>query len=91
MFDNVYKVKQFIFVHYSMPKTAPSKTVSSKPSFADDFAKSFQLQAKFLFPFLIGFIAYTVSGVVALYIITSNIFMILQEIYVRNKGYKKQS
>ena len=45
-------------------------------------------QMKYIFPFLVAFIAYKYLGVVALYLIASNIFTIGQQIYV-NKTEKK--
>ncbi len=77
-------VSQFLQAHY-MPKP---KTTSSSGSFSDSFAKSMQMQMKYIFPFLITWIAYSISGAVALYWITSNIFAVGQQIYV-NKTEKK--
>ena len=54
-------------------------------SFQDNFAKSMNTQMKYVFPFGIAFIAYSVSGAVALYWITSNIFAIGQQIYANKK------
>ena len=48
------------------------------------------MQMKYIFPFLITWIAYRVSGAIALYWITSNIFTVVQQIYV-NKTEKKVS
>ncbi len=54
-------------------------------SFQDNFARSMQTQMKYIFPFIIAFIAFNVSGAVALYWITSNIFAIGQQIYANKK------
>ena len=43
------------------------------------------LQMKYVFPFLITFIAYSVSGAIALYWITSNLFAVGQQIYATKK------
>jgi len=75
-------ISQF-FQAYYMPKPAPS---TGKSDFADSFSKSMQVQMKYVFPFIIGFIAYTVSGAVALYLIVSNIFAIGQQIYINKNG-----
>jgi YidC/Oxa1 family membrane protein insertase len=53
--------------------------------FQDSFAKSMQVQMKYVFPFIVGVIAYSVSGAVALYWITNNIFTIFQQIRVEKK------
>lgn len=58
---------------------------SSTPSFQENLSKSMQTQMKYVFPFIVAFIAYSVSGAVALYWITSNIFAIGQQIYANNK------
>lgn len=71
------------FQAYLMPKPV----VSDKPStsFQENFAKSMQTQMKYVFPFVVAFIAYSVSGAVALYWITSNIFAIGQQLYANKK------
>ncbi len=66
-----------------MPKPAtPDKTTGS---FQENMTKSMQTQMKYVFPFVVAFIAYSVSGAVALYWITSNIFAIGQQIYANRK------
>ncbi len=66
-----------------MPKpVAPEKPTGS---FQENFTKSMHTQMKYVFPFIVGFIAYSVSGAVALYWIISNIFAIGQQIYANKK------
>jgi len=73
------------FQAYYMPK--PPKTTDNKAgSFQDSFAKSMNMQMKYVFPLVVAFISYSVSGAVALYWITSNIFSIGQQIYAKRKG-----
>lgn len=48
-------------------------------------------QLQYIFPVLITITAYLFSAAVAIYFITSNIFHILQELYVRSRGIKDQS
>lgn len=66
-----------------MPK--PIQSADNSGSFQENFTKSMHTQTKYFFPFIIAFIAYSVSGAVALYWITSNIFAIGQQIYANNK------
>ena len=73
----------------------PKPTISSpslgknQPSFSEAFSKSMGAQMKYVFPFIIAFISYQLSGAVALYWITSNLFMVGQQIYVkREKNFK---
>ena len=75
-------ISQF-FQAYYMPKPAPSD--GNSQSFQDSFAKSMNMQMKYVFPFIVAFIAYSVSGAVALYWITSNMFAIGQQIYAKKK------
>lgn len=76
-------ISQF-FQAYFMPKTA--RNISTKTgSFQESFAKSMSMQMKYIFPFIVAFIAYSVSGAVALYWTVSNIFTIGQQIYANKK------
>jgi YidC/Oxa1 family membrane protein insertase len=52
---------------------------------ADDLARNMQSQMKYVFPVIVFLIAYKVSGVLALYWFTTNLFTIAQEIVVRRK------
>ena len=76
-------VSQFLQAHY-MPKSAPLKS-TDKASFQESFAQSMQMQMKYFLPILIVFIAYNISGAVALYWITSNMFTVVQQIYANKK------
>jgi len=71
------------FQAYLMPKPVVSDKFPT--SFQENFAKSMQTQMKYVFPFVVAFIAYSVSGAVALYWITSNIFAIGQQLYANKK------
>jgi YidC/Oxa1 family membrane protein insertase len=70
-------ISQYLQAHF-MPKPHLS---GDKNSFQDNFAKSMQTQMKYVFPFLVAFIAYKVSGAIALYWIASNLFAVGQQIY----------
>ncbi len=65
---------------YFMPQ--PPKSSSKNDSFQASFSKSMNVQMKYIFPFIIAFIAYKYLGVVALYLITSNLFTVGQQIFV---------
>ena len=66
-----------------MPKPVVSE--NSSGSFQENMSKSMHTQMKYIFPLIIVFIAYSVSGAVALYWITSNIFAIGQQMYANKK------
>ncbi len=78
-------ISQYLQAYY-MPK--PPVSSSSNPSFQDSFTKSMNTQMKYIFPFIVTFIAYSISGAIALYWITSNLFMVGQQIYVKKKEFK---
>ena len=74
-------VSQYLQAHF-MPKPNVS---AEKDSFHESFTKSMHLQMKYFFPFIVAFIAYGISGAVALYWITSNMFAVGQQIYALKK------
>jgi len=77
-------VSQF-FQAYFMPKPSLPSDPNKKGSFQENFAKSMNMQMKYIFPIVVTFIAYSISGAIALYWITSNIFAIGQQIYANKK------
>jgi YidC/Oxa1 family membrane protein insertase len=76
----IVAITQIIQVHFSIPKV---KKPEGAPTFKDDLARSMNLQMRFILPLLTAYISYITSGAVALYLITSNLFAIGQEVYVR--------
>jgi YidC/Oxa1 family membrane protein insertase len=52
-------------------------------SFGDNLTRSMQTQMKYFFPVIVFFISYNISGAIALYWLTTNLFSIAQEIFVR--------
>ncbi len=74
----------FVQLRLSMP---PVQEKKENPSFKDDLARNMNLQMRYIFPVILAVIAYVLSAVVALYLLTSNIFTIAQELYL--KGHKK--
>lgn len=63
---------------YAIPIPPPSGETSG----GQDFTRAMTMQARFMLPLIIGFVAYT-SGAIALYFITTNLISILQEFIVR--------
>lgn len=80
-------ITQYIQGRFSLPKP---KERGDKPSFGEDLAHGMHLQMKYVMPVFMGFVSYAVSGAVALYFITSNVFTIGQELYLR-KNLKKET
>ncbi len=73
-------ISQHFQARLAMPASQPRK---ENASFQEDFARSLQMQVKYILPLVIVFVAYIATAAVALYWITSNIFAIGQEIYVK--------
>ncbi|OGG56537.1 hypothetical protein A3D71_03270 [Candidatus Kaiserbacteria bacterium RIFCSPHIGHO2_02_FULL_55_20] len=73
-------VTQFIYTRLSMgPRQKVLESSPVEASLSGDMAKSFDFQARYMLPALIGVIAYTIPSAAPLYWVTSNVFMILQE------------
>lgn len=75
-------ITSFFQIKYSLP---PASTTPSGNQFKDDFAKSMRIQMKYFFPLMVFGISYSISGALALYWITSNLFTIGQEVYIRRE------
>ena len=75
-------VSQYFQIRLSIPKAAPK---TGNGNFQEDFARNMQTQMKYVFPIMILFIAYHVASALALYWVTSNLFMIGQELYIRRQ------
>jgi YidC/Oxa1 family membrane protein insertase len=75
-------ISQYLQAHVAFPAPAPR---SEKSSFQEDLTRSMQVQMKYMLPLVIAFVAYVASAAVALYWITSNIFAIGQELYVKRR------
>lgn len=79
-------ITQFIQINLSLPKT--KKQEEKERTFQSDLAYSMNVQMRFILPLIMFPIAY-VSSVIGLYLITTNTFTILQEIFVRRRMMKK--
>lgn len=80
---------QYLQVTISMPKKALEEKKDGERTLQEDFAKSMQMQMRYVLPVMIGFIAYKSAAAVALYWATSNILGIIQEILMRRRREKK--
>jgi YidC/Oxa1 family membrane protein insertase len=81
-FAALVALTQFIQMKISLPPTPAS---SGKGNFSDDFQRSMNLQMKYFMPALIGFVAASLPVAISLYWVTSNVFAIGQELFVRRK------
>ncbi len=53
--------------------------------FGADLMKSMQIQMTYVFPIIMGFVAYGLGGIIGLYFLTGNIFTIFQQMYLKKK------
>lgn len=77
---------QFVYTRLSMGPRATKDPSPVESSLSGDMAKSFDLQARYVLPVVIGVISYSVAAAAPLYWTTSNLFMIAQE-YVSGKRF----
>jgi len=80
-------VTQFFQMRLSTPPIA-KKENNKKGSFQEDFARSMNIQMRYIMPLFVFFIAFKFSSAIALYWTTMNIFAIVHEILVRSKAKK---
>ena len=78
-------VSQYFQIKLSVPVMAPAEK-DAKPSFKDDFARSFNVQMRYMLPVIVFGISYSISAAVALYWTTSNLFSVAHELYVKRKA-----
>jgi YidC/Oxa1 family membrane protein insertase len=74
---------QFLFARLMATPATPPPT-SGAPSFSDDLQRSMSLQMRYVFPAMLGIVAYVTSAPIALYFFVSNAFSIGQELLVRS-------
>lgn len=73
-------ITQYAYARYSVP--VPAKKTSTEASVQDEFGRAMALQMRFVFPFLITFVALA-SGALALYLAAGNVFMFAQQMFVK--------
>lgn len=67
------------------PKISANTASTSGDSFKHDFAKSMSIQMRYVFPVIAAFISWKISAAISLYWITSNLFTIGQELFLKRK------
>lgn len=83
-------VTQFIQGYLSTPikpkiEIVKAEDIPEKKTFQEELSDSMQMNVRYILPVFIAFIAWKISAAVALYWITSNIFTIVQEWYIRRQ------
>lgn len=79
-------VTQFIYTRLSMGPASLKDPSPVESSLSGDLARSFDIQARYILPLMIGGIAFSIVSAAPLYWTTSNIFMIIQE-YLSGKRF----
>jgi YidC/Oxa1 family membrane protein insertase len=79
-----------ITAYFQISLANSTQAPQSEGGVQNEIARAMSMQMKYFFPVLIGFIAYSISSAVALYLITSNIFAIFQEYYIKKKYHQAQ-
>lgn len=73
---------QFGHGYLAFPPLKP-RVEGEKANMKDDFARSLQIQMKYVMPIIIIFAAYTLSAIIGLYFVVSSITAIIQELLIR--------
>ncbi len=84
----IVAITQFAYARLMPVPTAQKTEPGKTPSFQDDLAKSMHVQMRYVFPLVLGVIAYAASAAIALYFVVSNLFSIGQELAVRRENKK---
>jgi YidC/Oxa1 family membrane protein insertase len=74
-------LSQFFQAKLSLPPLDPNP----EKGFRGEFARSMHLNMKYVLPIIVTVISYSISAAIALYWLTSNLFTIGQELYVRRR------
>ncbi|MCL4385435.1 MAG: YidC/Oxa1 family membrane protein insertase [Cyanobacteria bacterium] len=74
---------QFFQVQLSLPKPALKVSDGQEVSFKNDFARSMDIQMRYVMPIVIAFISLSLPAAVALYWVTSNLFSVIYEVFVK--------
>ncbi|HLP44031.1 MAG TPA: YidC/Oxa1 family membrane protein insertase [Candidatus Nanoarchaeia archaeon] len=79
-------ISSFIQVKLSIPvvpKTAARENMSKEERFRHDLTRTMGMQMRYMLPALAFIVSWTISGAIAVYWITSNVFSIAQELVIR--------
>ncbi len=83
-------ITQYIHTSLTLPKAKPRDS-KKEPNLKEDFARSMQMQMRYVMPIIIFFVAYTISAAIALYFTVSNLTAIAQEYFIKKKGLRPQT
>jgi len=75
-------VSQYYQIRFTLPKLEPKKE-GEKRDFKDELSRSMNMQMKYVLPVFVLIGAWSLPAVVGIYWVTSNLFAIAQEVYMR--------
>lgn len=78
-------ISQYVQALLLSPAAPTKPKQGTTPSFKEDLARSMQLQMRYVLPAIVGIFAYTLPSAIGLYWVTSNLFGIGQELFVRKR------
>ncbi|MDQ5958080.1 MAG: hypothetical protein QG665_428 [Patescibacteria group bacterium] len=78
-------ITQFFQIKLTLPPLEIQKN-NTKPSFQEDFARSMNMQMRYVMPVIITVVASQFPAAVGIYWLTGNIFGIAHEVFVRQKA-----
>ena len=79
-------VGQFFQIRFTMPPKPAAKSDEKKTlSVQDELSKNMSFQMKYIMPVFMFFVARSLPSLVSLYLITSSVFAVGQEIYTKKK------
>ncbi|MFA7252386.1 MAG: YidC/Oxa1 family membrane protein insertase [Candidatus Paceibacterota bacterium] len=81
----VVALGQYLQIKFTLPAMKKVENDKAAPSFQNELAKSMNMQMKYVMPIFMFFIARSFAAIVSLYLITSSVFAIGQELYLRKK------
>lgn len=75
-------IAQFVHGYFAFPKMPP-KDPNAPASMKEDFARSLQVQMKYVLPVIIAVSAYMISAIIGLYFLASSVTAVIQELLIR--------
>lgn len=82
-------IGQFVQAELTIDKPKKVENQGKEVSFKDDFARSMDIQIRYVLPIFIAFIASALPSLVGLYWLTSSVFTTIQTIYLKKHLNKK--
>jgi YidC/Oxa1 family membrane protein insertase len=86
-------ITSYFQIRYSVPvvsKNPPKENMTKEEKFRHDLSRSMNMQMRYMLPALAFIVSWTISGAIAVYWITSNLFTLAQELVIRRSVAKAE-